>query len=152
MSETRLTQAIAILSSFVMDWISPEDDRLDGVMGGDHLTEAVAALVDAQWGYLATITGLDQGDEGLELLYHFCADDAVLTLRLMIERTQPEVHSICKLLPYASPYEREVAEMLGVTFVGTPDTSRLFLPDDWEDGVYPLRKDALLTEGQEGEP
>jgi NADH-quinone oxidoreductase subunit D len=31
--------------------------------------------------------------------------------------------------------------MFGVDVVGTPNPDRLFLPDDWPDGVYPLRKD-----------
>ena len=35
-------------------------------------------------------------------------------------------------------------EMFGVVVDGTPNPSRLFLPDDWPDGVYPLRKDAVL--------
>jgi ech hydrogenase subunit E len=35
-------------------------------------------------------------------------------------------------------------EMFGVVVEGTPNTNRLFLPDDWPDGVYPLRKDAVL--------
>jgi Ni,Fe-hydrogenase III component G len=34
--------------------------------------------------------------------------------------------------------------MLGLTVTGTPDPSRLFLPDDWPDGVYPLRKDFVV--------
>ena len=37
-------------------------------------------------------------------------------------------------------YEREVAEMLGVTFDGHPDPGLFLLPDDWEGGA-PLRKD-----------
>jgi Ni,Fe-hydrogenase III component G len=31
-------------------------------------------------------------------------------------------------------------ELFGVEIVGTPDTDRLVLPDDWPHGVYPLRK------------
>jgi Ni,Fe-hydrogenase III component G len=31
--------------------------------------------------------------------------------------------------------------MFGNTVAGTPNTARLFLPDEWPDGVYPLRKD-----------
>ena len=32
-------------------------------------------------------------------------------------------------------------EMFGVTVVDTPNPDRLFLPDEWPAGVYPLRKD-----------
>jgi len=31
--------------------------------------------------------------------------------------------------------------MLGVAVIGAPDEGRLFLPDDWPDGVFPLRKE-----------
>jgi ech hydrogenase subunit E len=37
--------------------------------------------------------------------------------------------------------EREVGEMFGVQVVGLPPHSRLFLADDWPEGVSPLRKD-----------
>ena len=30
--------------------------------------------------------------------------------------------------------------MFGMTITGTPNTEKLLLPDDWPDGVYPLRK------------
>jgi len=32
-------------------------------------------------------------------------------------------------------------EMLGVTFTGLRNQNRLYLPDDWPEGIYPLRKD-----------
>jgi len=38
-------------------------------------------------------------------------------------------------------YERELLEMFGVAVTGLADTSHLFLPDGWPDGVYPLLKD-----------
>jgi Ni,Fe-hydrogenase III component G len=31
--------------------------------------------------------------------------------------------------------------MFGITVAGAPDSSRLFLPDQWPEGSYPLRKD-----------
>ncbi|NUQ04037.1 MAG: nickel-dependent hydrogenase large subunit [Anaerolineae bacterium] len=36
--------------------------------------------------------------------------------------------------------------MLGVTFVGTPDVTPLFLPEDWSPDAYPLRKDIDLSQ------
>ena len=70
----------------------------------------------------------------------------IVTLRVSLPRTTPTVASICRLVPAASVFEREVSELFGVTFRGAPDTSRLFLPDDWPEGVYPLLKDAVLAE------
>jgi Ni,Fe-hydrogenase III component G len=57
------------------------------------------------------------------------------------------VPSICGVIPSAGFFERELGEMLGVTVDGIPDASRLFLPDDWPDGVYPLRKEFAAAQG-----
>ncbi|MEO2151589.1 MAG: NADH-quinone oxidoreductase subunit C, partial [Thermococcus sp.] len=43
--------------------------------------------------------------------------------------------------PIATQYEREAAEMVGIVFEGIPDKRRLFLPDDFPEGIYPLRLD-----------
>jgi NADH-quinone oxidoreductase subunit C len=48
---------------------------------------------------------------------------------------------VVSLLPGAVLYEREVHDLLGVVFDGHPSLERLILPDDWPEGVYPLRKD-----------
>jgi Ni,Fe-hydrogenase III component G len=78
------------------------------------------------------------------VLYHFCQDAAVATLRVPLPREAPVVPSICGLIPSASLFERELMEMFGVVCEGTPDPRRLFLPDDWPDGTYPLRKDFIV--------
>ena len=48
--------------------------------------------------------------------------------------------SCTDFLPAAEWIEREIAEMFGVKFTGHPQPETLLLPDDWPDGVYPLRK------------
>jgi membrane-bound hydrogenase subunit beta len=37
--------------------------------------------------------------------------------------------------------EREKQEFLGVRVIDIPDGRRLFLPDDFPEGIYPWRKD-----------
>jgi Ni,Fe-hydrogenase III component G len=138
-----LNLAKELLAEFVSTWDEPEGDRLDAQVAASSLYQAVRALQAAEWGYLATITGLDTGEDQnrFELLYHFCLGSAVLTLRVTLSDHEPEVPSICDILPYATIFEREVGEMFGIRFDGTPDTSRLFLADDWPEDVFPLRKD-----------
>ncbi|HEY9076788.1 MAG TPA: NADH-quinone oxidoreductase subunit C [Anaerolineaceae bacterium] len=126
-----------------------EANRLDVQIHKEKLLAAVKAIIEAKWGHLSAITGLDypphQEDgksiEGMiEALYHFCNKAVIVTLRIRIPYNDPTIPSICSIVPVATLYERELMEMFGVEISGTPDPSRLLLPDDWPDGVYPLRK------------
>ena len=88
--------------------------------------------------HLSAITGQDTGNE-IELLYHFW-DGQGLTLRTSLPRDEPHILTLVDLIPGAAFYEREVSEMLAVTFDGHPDLRSLLLPDDW-DSEAPLIKD-----------
>jgi NADH:ubiquinone oxidoreductase subunit C len=151
-----LEAAAEQLKSWAYQSETPEPGRLDVWVSPRDLLVAVAALHDDWKGYLAAITGMDAGwgylsaIEGfapaletneLEVIYHFCQGAAVVSVRVMIDRDQPVVPSVCGIIPSASFYERELIEMFGVDVKGTPNRDRLFLPDDWPYGVYPLRKD-----------
>lgn len=136
------------LQSFDIEWANPEESRLDAILTCDVLLGVVQILKEMDVFYLAAMTGLDTGtdENSMEVLYHFCAHHYVLTLRARLEKKQPELTSICSVFPYASPLERETGEMFGINFINAPDTSRLFLPDDWDEGVYPLRKEVNFGE------
>ena len=148
MTETLLAQAVQLIGDKAVSQSAPEPNRIDLVVEPARLLECVAPLVSARWGYLSAVTGLDQGVESgrLEVLYHFCNRAAVVTLRVTLPRENPVVPSICGLIPSATLFEREVMEMFGVVCEGTPDPRRLFLPDDWPDGTYPLRKDFVVPQ------
>lgn len=118
-------------------------DCLDVNVTADELLTVIEALLENEWGYLATITGVDLGVEAgqLEVLYHFCHGAAVVTLSVKVPRDNAVVPSVCGIIPSASFYERELLEMFGITITNTPNTDHLFLPDNWPENVYPLRKD-----------
>lgn len=118
-------------------------DCLDINVTAEELLTVIQALLDNDWGYLATITGVDLGVEAgeIEVMYHFCHGAAVVTLSVKVPRDNAIVPSVCGLIPSASFYERELLEMFGVTITNTPNTDHLFLPDNWPENVYPLRKD-----------
>lgn len=123
------------------------DTQLYAFVPSGKLLDAVRTLMDSGWKYLSAITGVDcpaaEGAETegeIELLYHFCQGAFIFTLRVRAPYSNPVVPSVCGLIPYATLYERELIEMFGVVLEGTPSTDRLFLSDDWPDGVYPLRK------------
>lgn len=149
-STSSLQAAGALLVEWTVETLTPEANRMDIVVDAANLLSAVEALIQGQWGYLSAITGLDLGVEAgqIELLYHFCHQAEIVTLRVRIPRDQPVVSSIYSVIPSVSFYERELIEMLGITIEGTPNTDRLFLPDDWPVGVYPLRKDFKIADAQ----
>lgn len=141
--DTTLQMAGILLEPWARDTRAPEPNRLDISIEAPDLSSAVAALSFSHWGYLSAITGLDLGAEAgsIEVLYHFCAGAAVATLRVRTPRDAPSVPSICRIIPSASFFERELSEMFGVAVVDTPNPERLFLPDDWPAHAYPMRKD-----------
>jgi Ni,Fe-hydrogenase III component G len=141
--ENVLQNAEQLLAPWAAGASRPEPRRLDAALAASDLLAAVSALQGAHWGYLTAITGLDLGPAAgeIEALYHFVSGAAVLTLRVRMPRAAPRVPSLCEIIPSATLYERELREMLGVEVVGTPNTDRLYMPDDWPEGVYPLRKD-----------
>jgi Ni,Fe-hydrogenase III component G len=130
----------------------PEADRLDVVLSSpaDLVPFAVALRVQ-RIGWLSAITGLDPGpDSGvLELLYHFVQGSAVVSLRLSVPRQGAVVPTLSAIIPSAESSEREIAEMFGVAFDGLRPAGPLYLPDEWPEGTYPLRKDCLLP-GSDG--
>lgn len=99
----------------------------------DCLEEVVAVLHGTFSVYhLSTITGQDRGAE-LELLYHFWHQHGV-TLRVTLPREEARIRTLTDAIPGAGFYEREVGEMLGVSFDGRQGPEHLLLPDDWKDG------------------
>jgi Ni,Fe-hydrogenase III component G len=108
-----------------------------GVEGVREIIGHLVAVLDVL--HLSTITG-QEIEEGIELLYHFWHGSG-LTLRVVLPLDALEVATVTDIIPGAAFYEREIVEMLGVTFVGHEDPLRLFLPDDW-DGPPPLRKES----------
>lgn len=144
-TETLLQQAERLLTGRIMRSGVPEAKRLDLWLAVEDLVPAIKALVNARWGYLASITGLDHPDENMmEAIYHLCSGAAVLGLRIVVGRDAPTLPSICHLIPSATLLEREIVEMFGFTVTDTPDTAHLYLPENWPSGLYPLRKDAGL--------
>lgn len=108
--------------------------------------DVIRHLCDYQFPHLAVVSCSDLG-ETIELIYHFSVNFGIrlnqisLNIAVEIPKSKPEIETICDYVPGALITEREKQEMMGVKIIGIPDTRRLFLPDDFPDGVYPWRKD-----------
>jgi Ni,Fe-hydrogenase III large subunit/Ni,Fe-hydrogenase III component G len=93
---------------------------------------------------VCAITGIDLGAT-LGVFYHIrTSKGGVVTIKTEVPREDPRINTINDLMPGAAFHEMEVADLLGVVFVGLPSPGRLVLPDNWPDDVFPLRKDAKL--------
>lgn len=79
----------------------------------------------------------------LELSHFFSFDEERLTciVKTQIDAVAPSVQSIASIIPGANWAERECQDLLGIEFIGHPDSRKLILADDWPKGVHPLRKD-----------
>jgi ech hydrogenase subunit E len=148
-TQENLQNADVLLADWNKEATHPEPNRLDVVITADDLRPAVSALHNAHWGYLSAITGMDLGaDAGqIEALYHFCYGAAITTLRVRQSRgEQAAVPTIEDIIPPASFFERELRETLGFHITGAKTSERLFIPDDWPENVYPLRKDFSVSQ------
>jgi len=123
---------------------TPASNRLDVYLKHiSDLVPIVTGLRVKRLGYLSAITGLDLGieSENLEVLYHFCAGEAIVTLRVIVPKAYAWVPSLVEIIPSAEPFERELKEMFGVKVVGLRNPDSLYLPDHWVEDCFPLRKD-----------
>lgn len=62
-----------------------------------------------------------------------------LRARVQVPAADPSIDSLYVIYPGTDFLEREVYDLLGITFVGHPDLSRILMPETWEG--HPLRKD-----------
>ena len=79
----------------------------------------------------------------IEILYHFTIEEInlLISLRVKLPKDKLEIDSIANIIKGANWIEREIHEILGINFKGHPDMRKLLLPDEWPEGVYPMRSD-----------
>jgi len=93
--------------------------------------------------YLSSITAVDYLDY-FELVYHLTSMEHNHSLVIKTRcygRGNPTVPSIVSLYEGANVQEREIYDLMGISFEGHPNMKRIFLWDGFEG--HPLRKDYL---------
>lgn len=112
----------------------------------DLLKQAIRTLMEIHYPHLSVISGSDMG-ESIRLLYHFSIyygrkdGEYTVTFAVILPKSDLVVPTISDLIPGAVFSEREKQEFLGVKVEGIPDGRRLFLPEDFPEGIFPWRKD-----------
>lgn len=91
--------------------------------------------------HLTTIVGCDLGEE-IEVTYHLYlhTERKFLAVRTRVPKSDAKIPSVTELIPGAELYECELYEMLGVRAEGHPRLRRVFLPEDYPEDQYPLRR------------
>ena len=80
-------------------------------------------------------------DMGIEIMYHFSKDVSglILNIRVVLDKTKPEIESLTVLFEAANWIEREMHEIIGINFINHPNLEKLISDGNWAEGVYPYR-------------
>jgi NADH-quinone oxidoreductase subunit C len=94
--------------------------------------------------YLDFVTGVDRGEEGIEVVVELHSTTLRHNVRLKVacESAEARCPTLSGVWPAANWHERETAEMFGVEFEGHPQPVKLLLAEQFEG--HPLRKDFQL--------
>ncbi len=120
----------------------------------DQWLEVAAQLLADGWNMCVDVTSVDYlsysvardlptgvAAERFEVVASFLSHQRAerLRARVQVPSDDPTVGSLYSLYPGTDYLEREVFDLMGITFVGHPDMSRILMPETWEG--HPLRKD-----------
>jgi len=129
------------LGEHLLAFDQPSPRRVYLEVAPETVFEASEILSEEIGARLQTATGIDT-PQGIEVLYHWALEfeDCVVTVRTLVDRHAPALESIADLCPAAKSIEREIWELLGVTFRGHPDLRHLLLDENWPGDDSSLRK------------
>ncbi|MFC1568169.1 NADH-quinone oxidoreductase subunit C [Candidatus Margulisiibacteriota bacterium] len=121
--------------------------RLYVTVAKEDAHEVVRYMFKDMGARMAIASGVDTRP-GIEILYHMAFDayDMMVTVKVLVKKPELSMPTFTDFMPAADWIEREIHELLGVNFVGHPRLEKLLLPDDWPEGVHPLRKKTLESE------
>lgn len=99
-----------------------------------------------EYNFLSDVTGTDYypNEPRFAVVYHLYSmiHNRALRLKVMLASDDPRVPSVTSVYPAANWQERELLDLMGITFDDHPDPRRILMPEGW-DG-HPLRKDYPL--------
>ncbi len=106
--------------------------------------ETVTYLRDVEgFKHLVLISAVDYIEQNrfqLTYLLHNYQTHSDMGVRVFIDRENPEMESIHHLWAAAQVYQRELKEMFGINFPGSPRVDEPMILEGW-DNIPPMRKD-----------
>jgi NADH/F420H2 dehydrogenase subunit C len=125
---------------FELSYVEGKDPAV--LVKGENLVELAQHLRDEEgYDYCASVTGVDYEDR-FEVVYHLYSTEKKgkpVILKVHAQRDKPEVPSVVSVWPGADWQEREVWDLMGISFPGHPNLKRILMWEGFEG--HPLRKD-----------
>jgi len=110
----------------------------------EHALSLIRHLRDAErFTHLVFLTAVDVIERGvfrLVYLLHDYAGNRDIGVEVEVPRDEAEMESIHLLWAQASTYQRELKEMFGIDFPGSPRVDEPFILESWDD-IPPMRKE-----------
>ena len=125
-----LARDIATAWDWTAEFEQPATNRLDIYLPSvEQVVNVAAGFVVKQLGYLGAITGLNCAHENQapEALYHFCRDNAIITLRAQITSPLNGLPSLGQIIPNAKNLERHLHQICAAS---TENSWRYYFPVD----------------------
>lgn len=128
------------------EWVC--DDQVCMTVALDSAPDVVEYLYYQRGGWMPVMVGNDERQlNGHYALYYVLSmeeeDPCFLMVRVEVPRDTGEFLAVSPKVPAAVWSEREVQDMFGLKALGIIDDRNLVLPDDWPQGIHPLRKDSM---------
>lgn len=113
----------------------------------NSIEEVLKFLKEQGLDFLADISSADHKEyfDVVYQLYSFNSSD-VFTIKVKLERENPEVNSVTNLWAAANWMEREVYDLMGIKFLNHPNLERILTWEGFEG--HPLRKDYVSKSGR----
>lgn len=133
-------QALFSLSDFSLR----RDTQAQLTVPADRAVSLITHLKEQRgYSHLALMTCVDWLEQGLfQLTYilHNYADASDLILKVLLPREQPVMEGIHHLWEHARVYQRELHEMFGLSFPGSPGLEEPMILEGWQ-GPPVMRRD-----------
>jgi len=90
--------------------------------------------------FLQCVDFIEDNKFQLTYMLHDYEANLSLGVRIKLDRSEPEMNSIHHLWEHAETFQREIKELFGIDFPGSPCIDDGFVLEGWDD-IPPMRRD-----------
>lgn len=124
--------------------VKQRNDLLFVTVPKNYAVEFISYMKDYEkFTHLAFLNAVDRLEKNIfQLTYMLNNPDTHISLgiRVEISRTNPEMTTMHHLWKQVAAYERELKEMFGIRFLGSPRQHESFVLEGWQE-IPPMRRD-----------